>query len=502
MARELSGQAEGPGRQDDIDEQVTVNVHKLIGMLLDPNRARFSRNRREVEEGLETLGVMIAGTDGGEELDSAPSDAAARFWSYWQEQKPNIFSTKSDQLTNQFRIKALVEENSLIANRLLSTASNEFASASSELTDRTQLVSRATRYNLTVMAVTIAILAGGSLGLWLILRARVLRRLDKIRAALQASARGRSRTIADTAQDEIGDISRALSGYMDEIEGRELELSQQTKALQQLSAKLSKYLSPQVYDSIFSGRQDVKVSSTRKKLTVFFSDIVGFTEAADRMESEELTNLLNNYLTEMTQIALNHGATIDKYIGDAIMAFFGDPETRGAKEDALACVNMAIAMRDRLRDLADDWRHAGIEIPLNCRAGIHTGYCTVGNFGSETRMDYTIIGGPVNLASRLESAAEPGQMLISYETFALVQDEIECKEMGHISVKGISYPIATYLVAGRRDRAADRILEKVRGLSVDIDLSAMTDSDRQTAESLLEQALALVRNDDQKLRNR
>jgi class 3 adenylate cyclase len=289
---------------------------------------------------------------------------------------------------------------------------------------------------------------------------------------------------------------------MDEIEGRELELSQQTKALQQLSAKLSKYLSPQVYDSIFSGRQDVKVSSTRKKLTVFFSDIVGFTEAADRMESEELTNLLNNYLTEMTQIALNHGATIDKYIGDAIMAFFGDPETRGAKEDALACVNMAIAMRDRLRDLADDWRHAGIEIPLNCRAGIHTGYCTVGNFGSETRMDYTIIGGPVNLASRLESAAEPGQILISYETFALVQDEIECKEMGHISVKGISYPIATYLVAGRRDRAADRILEKVRGLSVDIDLSAMTDSDRQTAESLPEQALALVRNDDQKLRNR
>jgi hypothetical protein len=117
-------------------------------------------------------------------------------------------------------------------------------------------------------------------------------------------------------------------------------------------------------------------------------------------------------------------------------------------------------------------------------------------------MDYTIIGGPVNLASRLESAAEPGQILISYETFALVQHEIECKEMGHISVKGISYPIATYLVAGRRDRAADRILEKVRGLSVDIDLSAMTDSDRQTAESLLEQALALVRNDDQKLRNR
>jgi adenylate cyclase len=90
-------------------------------------------------------------------------------------------------------------------------------------------------------------------------------------------------------------------------------------------------------------------------------------------------------------------------VGDAIVIFFGDPETRGVKEDALACVKMALAMQKRIGELATIWRDAGIEKPLHCRIGIHTGYCTVGNFGSEDRMDYTIIGGGVNLASRLSS---------------------------------------------------------------------------------------------------
>jgi adenylate cyclase len=97
------------------------------------------------------------------------------------------------------------------------------------------------------------------------------------------------------------------------------------------SKKLSKYLSPQIYHSIFTGAQNVEIASSRKKLTIFFSDVVNFTETTDKLESEDLTNVLNRYLTEMSNIALEHGATIDKYIGDAMMVFFGDPETRGAK---------------------------------------------------------------------------------------------------------------------------------------------------------------------------
>ncbi len=228
------------------------------------------------------------------------------------------------------------------------------------------------------------------------------------------------------------------------VEERTHQLEHKNAELEVLSDKLAKYLSPQVYASIFEGRQEVKLASGRKKLTVFFSDIAGFTEITDQMESEDLTQLLNQYLTEMSRVALEYGATIDKYVGDAIMMFFGDPESRGVQEDARACVKMAIAMQKRMQELGAIWRDAGIEKPLTCRIGIHTGYCTVGNFGSEDRMDYTIVGGAVNLASRLEQEAPPGGILISYETYAHVKDEVRCEEMGRIQVRGIGHPVATY----------------------------------------------------------
>src|SRR5262245_5012084 len=181
------------------------------------------------------------------------------------------------------------------------------------------------------------------------------------------------------------------------------------RALETLSSKLSKYLSPQVYSSIFTGERSVEIASNRKKLTVFFSDIAEFTAITDKLEPEEITGLLNRYLTEMSKVALEYGATIDKYVGDAMLLFFGDPETKGAKQDAEACVRMAIAMQCRLRELQREWRDAGLQRLFHVRIAINTGYCTVGNFGSEDRMDYTIIGNEVNLASRLQSRAEPGR---------------------------------------------------------------------------------------------
>jgi PAS domain S-box-containing protein len=245
-----------------------------------------------------------------------------------------------------------------------------------------------------------------------------------------------------------GEIYR-MAGSVSDISERKLaeqELASKSNALEQLSNQLAKYLSPQVYDSIFSGKQEVKLASQRKRLTIFFSDIVGFTTTTEKLESEDLTQLLNNYLTEMSQIALEYGATIDKYIGDAIVIFFGDPESLGVKEDALACVKMAIAMRNRMLELESIWLNSGVENPLKCRMGINTGMCTVGNFGSDDRMDYTIIGGGVNLAARLESACPQEQILISYETYAHVKDEIYCEEYENIHVKGITHPVSTYKV--------------------------------------------------------
>jgi PAS domain S-box-containing protein len=286
----------------------------------------------------------------------------------------------------------------------------------------------------------------------------------------------------------------AVYSDITELKQREESLSEKSAALEALSGKLAKYLAPQVYNSIFTGRQDVAIASKRKKLTVCFSDIAGFTETTDRMESEDLTQLLNHYLTEMSKIALQYGATVDKYVGDAILMFFGDPESRGVKEDALACVQMALAMQHRMGELAEAWRAAGIETPLRCRIGVHTGYCTVGNFGSEDRMDYTIIGGAVNLASRLEHEAQPGDVLISYETFAHVKDEIECEERGQIRVRGLAYPIATYRVAGIKGASAEPVAFRTElpHLKLEVQPELMSPDERDQALAALRKAADML----------
>ncbi len=274
-----------------------------------------------------------------------------------------------------------------------------------------------------------------------------------------------------------------------ELKQREQDLSEKSNTLAALTSKLAKYLAPQVYDSIFTGQQDVKIVSKRKKLTVCFSDLVGFTEITDDMESEDLTQLLNHYLTEMSKIALQYGATIDKYVGDAIVMFFGDPATLGVKEDALACVQMAIAMQKRVGELAHEWSNSGIKTPLRCRIGIHTGYCTVGNFGSEDRMDYTMVGGTVNLASRLEHEAPPGGVLLSFETYAHVKDDMRCEERGHVQVKGIAQPIATYAVVGLKQDAEQASTAHLR---LEVDADRMSDDERKAAADVLRRALGLL----------
>lgn len=230
------------------------------------------------------------------------------------------------------------------------------------------------------------------------------------------------------------------------------EMRQTNDVLEKVSNQLAKYISPQLYQSIISGEQRVSIGSTRKKLTIFFSDIASFTEITDQLEPEELTALLNEYLTEMSMIALRHGAYFDKFIGDAMVFYFGDPESKGAKEDAAACVRMAIEMQRHLRQLQTRWHVKGlIDRPFEARIGINTGYCTVGNFGSEERMDYTIIGGEVNLAARLESHSDAGGILMAAETYSMVKDWLRAEERDAIMVKGFSKPVRTFSVQGTYD---------------------------------------------------
>ena len=232
-------------------------------------------------------------------------------------------------------------------------------------------------------------------------------------------------------------LSNQLSIQKKIADEAKAEAQTKSKEVEAISKKLAKYLSPQIHQQIFSGKQDAEVKSSRKKLTVFFSDIVGFTDISDELESEEMTNLLNFYLNEMSQIALKFGGTIDKYIGDALMIFFGDPETEGPEKDAKKCLEMALEMQQLMDQLQGHWgRHYSLKKDLQIRIGINTGFCTVGNFGSLDRIDYTAIGSTVNLAARLESLAGPGSVLISEDTHFLVNTFFKFKKPQEFEVKG------------------------------------------------------------------
>ena len=219
------------------------------------------------------------------------------------------------------------------------------------------------------------------------------------------------------------------------IRDREI-IEQKSIQLEGLATRLAKYLSPQIYDSIFSETEDKSHTHLRKNLTIFFSDIVQFTNLSDTLEPERLAVVINSYLSEMSTIAINCGGTVDKFIGDAILVFFGDPETEGDIEDALRCVEMAIQMKKRVAELQKFWKRSGVLNGLHVRMGIATGYCTVGNFGSDQRLDYTVLGSPVNLAARLQSTAKKDVILIDENTHNLIENKVQCKHKGEMIPKG------------------------------------------------------------------
>jgi adenylate cyclase len=215
----------------------------------------------------------------------------------------------------------------------------------------------------------------------------------------------------------------------------------------QLSAAneiICRYVPGQLAQKIHEGRHDDTATPRRRRLTVVFSDIVGFSDTADELEPEDLSMLLNEYLAEMTTIAEKYGATIDKFVGDAVICFFGAPTATDDRDQAHRAVEMALEMNERVAELDASWRKFGANRPLRLRIGVNTGVASVGSFGSRHRMNYTAIGRQINLAARLETTCEPGNVLISHTTYELVSDRISCAPKGEIQVKGIHYPVKVY----------------------------------------------------------
>jgi class 3 adenylate cyclase len=279
------------------------------------------------------------------------------------------------------------------------------------------------------------------------------------------------------------------------IQGMNAELETANDFLASLSMKISRYLAPQIYKSIFSGQKDVTIQTERKRLTIFFSDIKDFTATTERLQPEQITQLLNEYFTEMSKIALAHGGTIDKFIGDAMLIFFGDPETLGDADDAKACLRMAVEMQQRIAGLNAKWRNAGIEYPFRVRMGINTGFCNVGNFGSNDRMDYTIIGAEANLAARLQSIAEPGQLVVSYETYALVRDIVVAEARPPITMKGISREVVPYAITGMIDADGETVQvfsEHLTGLDFYLNANMIDASSASHIRKVLQDALKAI----------
>lgn len=233
---------------------------------------------------------------------------------------------------------------------------------------------------------------------------------------------------------EITELNRSLTD----------KVRQQVDEIERVG-RLKRYLSPLVVQKVVEKKEGIGLVSNRKNLTVLFSDIRGFTSVTETMEPESAIELLNEYLSEMTKIIYEEGGTLDKFMGDGIMAFYGDPIEY--EDHARRAVNTAIKMQERLKELREKWHSDGQEI-LKIGIGINTGYVTVGNIGCEDHLDYTVIGNNVNLAARLQSLAKEGEIIISPRTYASVKDMISADEIGKIEIKGFHKPVDVYKVIG------------------------------------------------------
>ena len=241
------------------------------------------------------------------------------------------------------------------------------------------------------------------------------------------------------------------------------EMGQKT----QIREMFGQYLSPKVVEDLVDDPSKIQLGGEEREMTAFFSDIQGFSAISERLTPTELVQLLNDYLTDMCDIIISSEGTVDKFEGDAIMAFWGAP-TRQSDHAQRACF-AAIDMNNRLIELRVKAVQEGIT-PLTVRMGVNTGQMVVGNMGSSQRMNYTIMGDAVNLASRLEGAnkAYGSGMMISESTYRSCEEDIDVRELDRIMVVGKSEPVTVYQLLSRKNQTtgadADLVDQFSKGL--------------------------------------
>jgi adenylate cyclase len=222
---------------------------------------------------------------------------------------------------------------------------------------------------------------------------------------------------------------------------------EQLRERKKLEGIFSKYVSPSVVDQLLSDPDMQMLGGKKQKITLLFTDIRGFTSMAEQMSPEEIVGLLNEYFSQMSELILTYQGTLDKFMGDAIMALYGAPIIK--MDDSLRAVTTAVEMQKVVNQINESRAAEGLQT-IAMGIGLNTGECIVGNIGSEKRLEYTAIGDSVNIASRLCSAAKGGQILISESTYLEMAEMIDVKVLDPINVKGKADALKIYEVTKLR----------------------------------------------------
>ncbi len=272
---------------------------------------------------------------------------------------------------------------------------------------------------------------------------------------LQARAEHLERVV-DERTAELAEQKGIVEAQADELAALNRSLEQKVRdQLEEIlrGSRLRKFFPKKVVDRILSADEDVRVSSERRTVTVFFSDLTGFTRLSDTTPPAVVTRLLNEYLNVMVGLVEEHGGTLDKFMGDGIMVLFGAVDEMPPEAQARQAVRMGLAMQRAMEGLAAQWADGGLGHRVAIRMGVHQGEVTVGNFGSDDLVEHTAIGQGVNLASRLEGACTPGEVLVSQPVRDLVQDAFAFGAPTEHHLKGIAAPVAAFPVSPDRNPA-------------------------------------------------
>ncbi len=239
-----------------------------------------------------------------------------------------------------------------------------------------------------------------------------------------------------TSRDELGTLTESFNQMVKSLREKEM-----------IKRAFSRYVAREVVEEVLKDPDSLHLKGERREVTILFCDIRGFTTMSEHLDPERVVSLLNDFYTIMIDITFKHDGTLDKFLGDGIMAIFGAPIAH--PEHALMSVRAALAMQEGIEALSASRVSRGHE-PLAVGIGINAGEVVAGTVGTEDRMEYTVIGDNVNLASRLGSNAKPGQILVSHRIWELVKETFDVQTRGPLRVKGKDEEVEVYEVIGPR----------------------------------------------------